>query len=56
MTTIMPATPTEQIHHLGVSEDELRSSGALWTAREIEQQPHMLQRTHTLLTGLHAEL
>jgi len=56
MTTIMPATPTEQIHHLGVSEDELRSSGALWTAREIEQQPHMLQRTHTLLTGLHSEL
>jgi len=56
MTTIMPATPTEQIHHLGITADDLASSGALWTAREIEQQPHMLQRTHTLLSGLHAEL
>ena len=52
----MPATPTEQIHHLGIAADDLASSGALWTAREIEQQPHMLQRTHTLLSGLHAEL
>ena len=56
MTTIMPATPTEQLHHLGIAADDLASSGALWTAREIEQQPHMLQRTHTLLSGLHAEL
>ena len=52
----MPATPTEQIHHLGIAADDLASSGALWTAREIEQQPHMLHRTHTLLSGLHAEL
>lgn len=52
----MPATPTEQIHHLGLSTAELTSSGALWTAREIEQQPQMLQRTHTLLSGQHAEL
>jgi len=32
------------------------ASGALWTAREIEQQPASLQRTHTLLANLHAEL
>jgi tagatose-6-phosphate ketose/aldose isomerase len=36
--------------------DELSLAGALWTAREIEQQPQMLQRTHSLLAGLHAEL
>jgi tagatose-6-phosphate ketose/aldose isomerase len=52
----MPATPTEQLEHLGLRADELASSGALWTAREIEQQPQMLQRTHALLAGLHAEL
>jgi tagatose-6-phosphate ketose/aldose isomerase len=52
----MPATPTEQILHLGLRAEELASTGSLWTAREIEQQPQMLQRTHTLLTGLHAEL
>jgi tagatose-6-phosphate ketose/aldose isomerase len=56
MTTIMPATPTEQLEHLGIPENVLASSGSLWTAREIEQQPQMLQRTHTLLSGLHAEL
>jgi tagatose-6-phosphate ketose/aldose isomerase len=52
----MPATPTEQLHHLGIREEDLAASGALWTAREIEQQPHSLQRTHTLLAGRHAEL
>lgn len=52
----MPATPTEQILHLGLRAEDLTSSGALWTAREIEQQPQMLQRTHTMLAGLHAEL
>ena len=53
----MPATPTEQFSsHLGVRADELTASGALWTAREIEQQPQMLQRTHALLGGLHAQL
>ena len=52
----MPATPTEQLHHLGIREEELAASGALWTAREIEQQPHSLQRTHTLLGSLNAEL
>jgi tagatose-6-phosphate ketose/aldose isomerase len=53
----MPATPTELVSsHLGLRADELASSGALWTAREIEQQPQMLQRTHALLAGLHADL
>jgi len=52
----MSATPTEQLEHLGIRSDELATSGALWTAREIEQQPHMLQRTHTLLSKRHAEL
>jgi tagatose-6-phosphate ketose/aldose isomerase len=56
MTTIMPATPTEKLEHLGMRADELASSGALWTAREIEQQPQMLQRTHALLAGLYADL
>jgi tagatose-6-phosphate ketose/aldose isomerase len=41
---------------LGISAAELTACGALWTAREIEQQPQMLQRTHSLLAGLHAEL
>jgi tagatose-6-phosphate ketose/aldose isomerase len=52
----MPATPTEQLQHLGIRADQLAASGALWTAREIEQQPHSLQRTHALLASLHAEL
>src|SRR5262245_28918438 len=52
----MPATPTEKLEFLGLPESELAASGALWTAREIEQQPQMLQRTHALLSGLHAEL
>jgi len=56
MTTIMPATPTEKLEHLGIRVDELSLAGAIWTAREIEQQPQMLQRTHALLTGLHADL
>lgn len=42
--------------HLGVAETELVASGAIWTAREIEQQPRMLARTHALVTGLHAKL
>ena len=52
----MPATPTEKLEHLGIAVDELSLAGALWTAREIEQQPQMLQRTHSLLAGLQAEL
>ena len=56
MIITMPATPTEELEHLGIRAGELAASGALWTAREIEQQPQMLQRTHTLLGKLHAEL
>src|SRR4030095_10200491 len=53
----MPATPTELVElHLGIRADELAAAGALWTAREIEQQPQMLQRTHTMLASLHAGL
>src|SRR6478672_4923219 len=52
----MPATPTERLEHLGFNADELSAAGALWTAREIEQQPQMLQRTHTMLAGAHAEI
>jgi tagatose-6-phosphate ketose/aldose isomerase len=56
MTITMPATPTEKLEHLGIRVDELSVAGALWTAREIEQQPQMLQRTHSQLSGLYAEL
>jgi tagatose-6-phosphate ketose/aldose isomerase len=52
----MPAIPTEQFEHLGILADELAATGSIWTAREIEQQPNMLQRTHALLTRLHADL
>jgi tagatose-6-phosphate ketose/aldose isomerase len=34
---------------LGRSEDELQALGALWTAREIAQQPAMLRKTHSRL-------
>lgn len=36
---------------LGRDEDELRALGALWTAREIEQQPAMLRKTHERLVA-----
>jgi len=49
MTTI----PTE---YLGVTEPDLIATGAIWTAREIEQQPQMLQQTHALVAGLHAKI
>src|SRR5688572_964260 len=52
----MPATPTEKLEFLGLPESELAASGALWTAREIEQQPQMLQRTNTLSSAMQAEL
>ena len=42
--------------HLGLSEDELIASGGISTAREIEQQPEMLQQTHALVAGLHAQI
>ncbi|UJJ57234.1 SIS domain-containing protein [Rhodanobacter denitrificans] len=46
-------TPTE---YLGLTEPDLIATGAIWTAREIEQQPQMLQRTHALVTALHAKI
>lgn len=44
------------IEHLGVPEAELQAAGAVWTAREIEQQPRMLERTHALVAALHADI
>jgi tagatose-6-phosphate ketose/aldose isomerase len=52
----MPVTTTKNTEYLGLTEAELAATGASWTAREIEQQPHSLQRTHSLLAGKHAEL
>lgn len=43
-------TPVDLL--LGIPEPELDASGALWTAREIVQQPRMLERTHTLLAAM----
>ncbi len=45
----MTDTTTE---YLGIPEPDLLASGAIWTAREIEQQPRMLQQTHDLLSGM----
>ncbi|MDH5822670.1 SIS domain-containing protein [Luteimonas sp. RD2P54] len=45
--------PTES---LGIPEHDLIAAGALWTAREIAQQPRMLERTHALVAALHAQL
>jgi tagatose-6-phosphate ketose/aldose isomerase len=36
---------------LGRDENELQTLGALWTAREIEQQPAMLRKTHAALVA-----
>ena len=36
---------------LGRDEDELQALGALWTAREIAQQPAMLRETHAALVA-----
>jgi tagatose-6-phosphate ketose/aldose isomerase len=36
---------------LGRDEGELHALGALWTAREIEQQPAMLRKTHEMLVA-----
>lgn len=41
---------------LGIPESELAAAKALATAREIEQQPRMLVRTHALVAQMHAEL
>ncbi|MEN5062203.1 SIS domain-containing protein [Luteimonas sp. TWI1416] len=41
---------------LGLPEPDLAASGALWTAREIEQQPRMLLRTQALVAGMAEQL
>ena len=52
----MHASPMTSTEHLGIPEADLSASGALWTAREIEQQPRMLARTHALVSDLAAQL
>lgn len=52
----MPAIPTIAPDLLGVPENDLIAADAAWTAREIAQQPRMLERTHALVAGLHARL
>lgn len=42
--------------YLGVPEADLIAGDAIWTAREIEQQPRMLERTHALLAELSDEI
>lgn len=46
----------ESIEYLGVPEPDLLASEAIWTAREIEQQPRMLQQTHALLSGMREQI
>ena len=48
----MHAMTDKTTEFLGVPEPDLIASGAIWTAREIEQQPRMLQQTHALLSGM----
>ncbi len=40
----------------GLSTSELEARGALWTAREILQQPHTLRMTHDLLATRSTEI
>ena len=48
----MHAMTDKTTEFLGVPEPDLIASGAIWTAREIEQQPRMLEQTHALLSGM----
>jgi tagatose-6-phosphate ketose/aldose isomerase len=52
----MHAMTNTSTDHLGLPGTELVASGAIWTAREIEQQPRMLRQTHALVAGLHAQI
>jgi tagatose-6-phosphate ketose/aldose isomerase len=45
----MPATSHNGSRFLGIAEPDLAASGAIWTAREIEQQPRLLEQTHELV-------
>src|ERR1700685_3258117 len=44
-----PTTRADMTTHLQLDETELKRAGALWTAREIAQQPASWLRTHELL-------
>ena len=48
----MHAMTDKTTEYLGIPEPDLLASGAIWTAREIEQQPRMLQQTHALLASM----
>lgn len=52
----MHAMTNTSTDHLGLPGTELVASGAIWTAREIEQQPRMLRQTHALVAELHAQI
>jgi tagatose-6-phosphate ketose/aldose isomerase len=52
----MHAMSHQHTEHLGVPESDLIASGAIWTAREIEQQPRMLEQTHALLSGMREQI
>jgi tagatose-6-phosphate ketose/aldose isomerase len=56
--TLMPDTrmPTAAATFFGMDTAALHASGALHTAREICQQPAMLEATHTLLASLRTQL
>lgn len=41
----------DPVTQLGIDEAELQRLGALWTAREIEQQPEMLRQAQSLLSA-----
>lgn len=52
MTITMHAKTMTSPDILGFPEPLLEAKGALWTAREIAQQPDMLQATHALVASL----
>ena len=56
MTTTMHAMTDKTTEYLGIPEPDLLASGAIWTAREIEQQPRMLEKTHALLSGMREQI
>ena len=56
MTITMHAKTMTSPDVLGFPEPLLEAKGALWTAREIAQQPAMLQATHALVASLAEQL
>jgi tagatose-6-phosphate ketose/aldose isomerase len=47
---------TMTTEYLGLTESTLTASGAIATAREITQQPRMLEQTHALVADLHERI